>query len=83
MALIRKYPGGARSSTASRRSSAARARPIIGQDSVKWAEIFNASREVGGTEWLTIEQEAYLPNKSPMECAKLSLAGLKKILASL
>lgn len=58
-------------------------RPIIGEDSVKWAEIITACNEVGGTEWLTIEQGAYLPGKSPMECVKLSLAGLDKVLAAL
>jgi len=82
--LIRKYPG--RSQIIHCKPAVVRGdegRPIIGEDSVKWAEIIVASMEVGGTEWLTIEQEAYLPGKSPMECVKLSLAGLKKILAEL
>ena len=56
-------------------------RPIIGEDSVKWAEIFQACEDVGGTEWYTIEQERYLPDTSPMDCVKLSLAGMKAILA--
>ena len=51
---------------------------ILGQDSVPWVEIIKACREVGGTEWLTIEQERY-PKGTPMECVELSLAGLKKL----
>jgi len=83
-ALIRKYPG--RSKIIHCKPALLkgdRGRPIIGEDSVEWAEIITASKEVGGTEWLTIEQEAYLPNTSPMDCVNLSLAGLKKILSRL
>jgi sugar phosphate isomerase/epimerase len=52
---------------------------ILGQDSVDWAAVLKACREIGGTEWVTLEQEAYPDGKSPMECTELSLAGLKKI----
>jgi len=82
-ALIRKYPG--RSQVIHCKTAVVGSgeglRPIIGEDSVKWAEVIAACREAGGTEWLTIEQERYLPGKSPMECVEMSLAGLKKILA--
>jgi len=54
-------------------------KPIIGEDSVDWAAVLAACRQFGGTEWVTVEQEAYLPGKSPMECTELSLKGLKKI----
>lgn len=54
-------------------------KPIIGEDSVDWASVLKACREVGGTEWVSVEQEVYLPGKTPMECTELSLAGLKKI----
>jgi len=54
--------------------------PIIGEDSVNWPAIITACREYGGTEWITIEQEACPKGKSPMESTALSLAGLKKIL---
>jgi sugar phosphate isomerase/epimerase len=52
---------------------------IFGQDSVNWPPVLAACREVGGTEWITVEQEVYPDGKSPMECTELSLAGLKKI----
>lgn len=54
--------------------------PILGGDSVNWAAVLEACRTQGGTEWITIEQEQYLPEKSPMECTRMSLAGLKKLL---
>ena len=53
--------------------------PILGQDSVDWVAVLAACREVGGTEWITVEQEIYPDGKSPMACTELSLAGLKKI----
>jgi sugar phosphate isomerase/epimerase len=54
-------------------------KPILGEDSVDWKAVLAACREFGATEWVTVEQEAYLPGKSPMECTEMSLAGLKKI----
>jgi sugar phosphate isomerase/epimerase len=53
--------------------------PILGQDSLDWKPVLAACRQFGGTEWITVEQETYLPGKSPMECTEMSLAGLKKI----
>jgi sugar phosphate isomerase/epimerase len=82
-ALIRKYPGRSKIIHCKPAVVGGAGKPIIGEDSVKWAEIITACKEAGGTEWLTVEQEAYLPNTSPMECVKLSLAGLKSILAEL
>ena len=53
---------------------------IFGQDSVNWGPVLTACREVGGTEWLTLEQEVYPDGKSPMECTGMSLEALKKAL---
>jgi len=53
---------------------------ILGQDSVDWVAVLKACRTIGGTEWITIEQERYPDGKSPMECSALSLAGLKAIM---
>jgi sugar phosphate isomerase/epimerase len=58
-------------------------KPIIGQDSVPWAPIITAAKEAGATEWFTIEQERYLPGRTPMECTELSLAGLKDVLCAM
>ncbi len=54
-------------------------KPILGEDSVDWAAVLAACRQFGATEWVTVEQEVYLPGKTPMECTELSLKGLKKI----
>ncbi len=53
---------------------------IFGQDSVAWAPVLAACRAIGGTEWLTLEQEVYPDGKSPMESSALSFAALKKAL---
>ena len=53
---------------------------IFGQDSVAWGPVLTACRDTGGTEWLTLEQEAYPDGKSPMECTALSYAALKAAL---
>lgn len=53
---------------------------ILGQDSVDWAAVYIACRDIGGTEWVIVEQETYPDGKSPMECTEMSLAGLKKLL---
>ena len=60
--------------------AAAGKKAIFGEDSVPWASVLTACRETGGTEWLTLEQEAYPDGKTPMECTALSLAALKKAL---
>lgn len=54
-------------------------KPILGQDSVDWAAVLKACRTIGGTEWITLEQESYPDGKSPMECTALSFAALKKL----
>jgi len=82
VAYLKKYPG--RTRTAHISPAVVRdgkdVRPIIGQDSVPWKEVVAACREVGGTEWFIVEQENYLPGKTPLECSELSLKGLKTIL---
>jgi sugar phosphate isomerase/epimerase len=58
-------------------------RSIIGDDSVKWKDVIDASYEVGGAEWFTIEQEHYLKGKSDLECSEMSFLGLTKILKAM
>jgi sugar phosphate isomerase/epimerase len=51
---------------------------LFGQDSVDWPPILAACRDFGGTQWFTLEQEAYPDGKTPMECTALSFEALKK-----
>jgi len=81
--LMKRHAGRARSvhfKPAVMKADEGKKKAILGQDSVDWASVLKACREVGGTEWITIEQEAYPDGKSPMECSKASLAGLKAML---
>ena len=84
-AFIRRYPG--RYKVQHFKPAVVRGdkgkRSIIGDDSVKWKEVIDASYEVGAAEWFTIEQEHYLKGKSDMECSEMSLVGLKKILKAM
>jgi len=79
---LRKYPG--RTRTAHFKPAVVGAdksrKPIIGEDSVPWKGVIAACRDVGGTEWFIVEQENYLPGKTPLECSELSLKGLKNLL---
>ena len=79
--LVRRHPG--RTKTTHFKpmvvDNATGKKAILGQDSVDWVSVLAACREVGGTEWVTVEQEYYPDGKSPMECTQLSLEGLKKI----
>ncbi|NMA45036.1 MAG: sugar phosphate isomerase/epimerase [Lentisphaerae bacterium] len=83
VALIKKYPGrfGTVHIKPMVRGGDAGKRAIIGQDSVPWADVVAACNQFGGTEWLTIEQESYSGGKSPLDCVKESVAGLKAIVA--
>ncbi len=84
VALMKKYPGRMKSTHFKPTVKNDKAKkPFIGQDSMDWPAIITACREIGGTEWITIEQEAYPDGKTPMECTKLSLDGLKKVLADM
>ena len=79
--LVRRYPG--RTKTTHFKPIVVNKEPgkkaILGQDSVDWPPVLAACREVGGTQWVSLEQEFYPDGKSPMECTELSLAGLQKI----
>jgi sugar phosphate isomerase/epimerase len=52
---------------------------FIGQDSVDWKAVIAACIEFGGTEWITLEQEAYPDGKSPMEATEISFKALKEM----
>jgi sugar phosphate isomerase/epimerase len=77
--LVRRYPGRTRITHFKPHAERGK-KAFIGEDSVDWPAVIAACREVGGTEWITIEQESYPDGKSPLECCEISLAGLKKLL---
>ena len=82
VAYVRKYPGRTRTvhfkPTVQKGDASKKA--IIGQDAVDWAAVHAACAAVGGTEWIVIEQETYPDGKTPMDCTRESLAGLKALL---
>ncbi|MBN2319210.1 MAG: sugar phosphate isomerase/epimerase [Acidobacteria bacterium] len=82
---IKKYPGRSRTvhfkPTVVGGDTAKKA--ILGQDSVDWGAVYSACAAVGGTEWIVLEQETYPDGKTPLECTRESLAGLKRILAGI
>ena len=84
VAMMKRYPGRMRSThfkpTVVGHDQAKKA--YLGQDSVDWAAVLAACLEFGGTEWVTLEQEAYPEGKSPMECTAISFEALKKLLAA-
>jgi sugar phosphate isomerase/epimerase len=79
VAMMKKYPGRMKSTHFKPTAKGAGKKAYIGQDSVDWVAVLAACREIGGTEWITVEQEVYPDGKSAMECTAISLAGLKKI----
>jgi sugar phosphate isomerase/epimerase len=83
VAMMKKYQGRMKSThfkPTVLNGDKATKKAYLGQDSVDWVAVLAACREVGGTEWITVEQETYPDGKSAMECTALSLQGLKKIL---
>jgi sugar phosphate isomerase/epimerase len=82
-AYIRKYPGRTRTThfKPTVREGDTGKKALFGQDSVEWKPVYDACLSVGGTEWIVLEQEVYPDGKSPMDCTRESLAGLKRLLA--
>lgn len=56
--------------------------PIIGQDHADWAGLTRIHRQLGGTEWIIIEQEEYPSGMGQLEAVAASLQGLRKELAA-
>lgn len=79
VAMMKKYPGRMKSThfkpTVVGNEPGKKA--FIGQDSVDWKAVLAACIEFGGTEWITLEQEAYPDGKSPMEATEISFKALK------
>jgi sugar phosphate isomerase/epimerase len=79
--LMKRYPGRMKTThfkpTVVGKDSGKKA--FIGQDSVDWAAVLEGCIKFGGTEWITLEQEAYPDGKSPMESTAISFAALKEL----
>jgi sugar phosphate isomerase/epimerase len=76
---VRKYPGRTKTThfKPTVREGDTGRKAIFGQDSVDWKTVYQACVEVGGTQWIVIEQEVYPDGKSPMDATRESLAGFK------
>jgi sugar phosphate isomerase/epimerase len=81
-AYVLKYPGRTRTThiKPTVRKEEAGKKAIIGQDSVDWPAVLAACASKGGTEWFVVEQETYPDGRSPIDCTRESLAGLKALL---
>ncbi len=81
-AYILKYPGRTRTThfKPTVRQGDTGKKAILGQDSVDWPAVIAACSTRGGTEWIVVEQEVYPDGKTPMDCTRESLAGLRAIL---
>ena len=84
VALVKRYPGRTVSTHFKAKfKEGTTGTPIIGQDKTDWAAVATVSRNVGGTEWIVVEQEEYPNGMGQVESVAASLRGLKKVLASL
>jgi sugar phosphate isomerase/epimerase len=82
IAMVRRFPG--RTVTVHYKAKIApgeRGIPIIGQDHADWAGLTQALRQVGGTEWIIVEQEEYPGDIGQLDAVAASLIGLRHILA--
>jgi len=83
--LVRTHPGRTRSThfkPVVLPEHAQTRKALLGEDSVDWAPVYQACVAVGGTEWIVLEQEEYPDGRSPMDCTRQSLAGLRTIVAA-
>lgn len=79
---VRRYPGRTVSTHFKAKvPDGAPGKPIIGQDGTDWLALIRAVREVGGTEWIIIEQEEYPDGLTQLGAVAASSAGLKSFMA--
>jgi len=79
VAMLRRYPGRTKSIHMKEHGAKPGTKGMIGEGDIKWNEVIALCRTSAGTEWYVIEHERYpVP---PLECARLCLEGLKKLLA--
>ena len=77
LAILRKYPGRAKTVHLKPYSATEGFRPAIGDDDTPWEEVFHLCETTGGTEWYIVEYEsdAY----PPLEAVRRCLEGLRAL----
>lgn len=86
VAYVKTYPGRTRTTHFKAKlaegAPAAGGMPIIGQDKTDWVALTRAVRQVGGTDWIIIEQEEYPNGMGQLETVAASMKGLQTVLAN-
>lgn len=82
VAYVKTYPGRTRTTHfKAKLAEGTTGTPIIGQDKTDWVALTRAVRQVGGTDWIIIEQEEYPNGMGQLETVAASLKGLRAVLA--
>jgi len=83
--IVKHYPG--RTITTHYKAAAPeegnKENPIIGKDTTDWKGLITVNRNVGGTQWLVIEQEVYPAGLTPLQSVAESMKGLQAEIAAL
>ncbi|MTV36292.1 TIM barrel protein [Duganella radicis] len=58
-------------------------KPLIGQDGTDWKGLVSAAHQVGGTQWLIVEQEEYPDGMGQLDAVRTSLTGLRSAVTNL
>lgn len=84
VAYVKTYPGRTRTThfKAKLVEGSTDGTPIIGQDKTDWVALTRAVRQVGGTDWIIIEQEEYPAGMGQLETVAASMKGLRAVLAN-
>jgi sugar phosphate isomerase/epimerase len=84
VAYVKTYPGRTRTThfKAKLAEGTSGGTPIIGQDKTDWVALTRAVRQVGGTDWIIIEQEEYPNGMGQLETVAASMKGLQAVLAN-
>jgi len=79
---VRRYPGRTQTThyKATLPEGVQNKLPIIGLDTIDWASLIKANVDVGGTEWIVLEQEEYPNGLTPLQAVVKSKNGLDKFI---
>ena len=83
VAYVQAYPGRTRTTHfKAKLAEGSSGTPIIGRDKTDWVALTRAVRQVGGTDWIIIEQEEYPDGMGQLDTVAASLKGLRAVLAN-